>query len=397
MTIKATTENVTSLVATKLTGAFPVLDASALTGISVGPQSGASDPTVSTNPSGVGIVYKNTTSGETFICTVATAGANVWLNVGSGFGGYGKSFGGNGPGSVAGYSTGGYNSDAPSHYPRSIDKYLFASGGALTDHGDIGHEARQAGGCSSLTHGYAMGGNGTGNAQQASIAKYSFASANTVSTHGTVMSPLVGNIGSCSSTTDGYLTGGSATTSRIQIMSFASNTTMVAHSQLTVARYVDGGGVSSNTHGYTAGGNTHPAQAIGGPIDRFAFDSKSNATDHGDLTGNVIRYGAGGHSSATHGFYSGGHGGPATGYLKGINKYAYASNVTAAAHGDLTHGGSGSGGSSGTTDGYAIGGQSPTGASYKTLIDKFSYSSDAGATGHSNLSVGRQSSSDNQV
>ena len=71
MTIKATTENVTSLVATKLTGAFPVLDASAVTGIATGPHSGASDPTISTNPSGVGVVYENTTSGEMFICTSA--------------------------------------------------------------------------------------------------------------------------------------------------------------------------------------------------------------------------------------------------------------------------------------------------------------------------------------
>ena len=86
MTIKATTENVASLVATKLTGALAAVDASALTGISVGPQSGASDPTISTNPSGVGIVYENTTSGQMFICTDATAGANVWVNVGSGFG-----------------------------------------------------------------------------------------------------------------------------------------------------------------------------------------------------------------------------------------------------------------------------------------------------------------------
>ena len=398
MTLKATTDNITTLVASKLTGAMPALDASALTGINAGPQTGASDPTISTNPSVTGVVYENTTSGQLFICTGATAGDNVWLNVGSGFGGYGKSFGGNGPGSVAGYSTGGYQTATPTHYPKTIDKYVFASGGALTDHGDIVHESRAGVSASSSTDGYCAGGEGTGNAKSSSIEKYSFASANTVSGHGTLSGALVSNATGQSSTTDGFQSGGTGNENRILSWAFASNVTTANHSQLTIGRYCGGGGASSNTHGYTAGGNTHPGTAIGAPIDRFDFASKSNATDHGDLTGNIIRYSAGGHSSATHGYYSGGHGGPPTGYLTGINKYAYVSNVTAAAHGDLAGGGAGSSGCSGTTDGYATGGQSPPAPpQYKTAIEKFSYSSDAGATNHSNLSVGRQHCSDTQV
>jgi len=48
----------------------------------------SSDPTVSTNPSGgVGTVWANTTSGEMFVCTNATAGSNIWVNVGEGAGG----------------------------------------------------------------------------------------------------------------------------------------------------------------------------------------------------------------------------------------------------------------------------------------------------------------------
>jgi hypothetical protein len=47
----------------------------------------SSDPTISTNPAGgVGTVWANTTSGEMYICTTATAGANVWTNVGPGTG-----------------------------------------------------------------------------------------------------------------------------------------------------------------------------------------------------------------------------------------------------------------------------------------------------------------------
>jgi hypothetical protein len=47
----------------------------------------ASDPAIDTNPTGgLGTVWANTTTGEMFICTDATAGANVWTNVGVGEG-----------------------------------------------------------------------------------------------------------------------------------------------------------------------------------------------------------------------------------------------------------------------------------------------------------------------
>jgi hypothetical protein len=47
----------------------------------------SSDPALDTNPSGgLGTMFVNTTSGEMYICTDATAGDNVWKNVGSGTG-----------------------------------------------------------------------------------------------------------------------------------------------------------------------------------------------------------------------------------------------------------------------------------------------------------------------
>jgi len=50
-------------------------------------EKGSSDPTISTNPSGgVGSLYMNQTSGEMWACTDATAGANSWINIGSGTG-----------------------------------------------------------------------------------------------------------------------------------------------------------------------------------------------------------------------------------------------------------------------------------------------------------------------
>ena len=55
---------------------IPAVDGSLLTNMS-SVLSGSSDPTISTNPGTVGTKYKNTTSGEMYICTDATAGANV--------------------------------------------------------------------------------------------------------------------------------------------------------------------------------------------------------------------------------------------------------------------------------------------------------------------------------
>jgi|TARA_Y100000034_G_C6774727_1_gene345825 hypothetical protein len=71
---------------------------SGIVGINTGEQSGqiatvsgittsSSDPAIDTNPDGgVGTMFVNSTSGEMYICTTATAGANVWFNVGGGTG-----------------------------------------------------------------------------------------------------------------------------------------------------------------------------------------------------------------------------------------------------------------------------------------------------------------------
>ena len=65
---------------------LPALDGSLITNVS-GATKSSSDPTISTNPSGgVGSEWHNTSTGEAYICTDATAGENVWINVGAGTG-----------------------------------------------------------------------------------------------------------------------------------------------------------------------------------------------------------------------------------------------------------------------------------------------------------------------
>ena len=92
---KAKTDNIVSLDASQLSGTLPAMSGAALTGIESVTKN-ASDPTISTNPSGgVGTLWANTTSGEMFACTDATAGANVWKNIGSGTQGILSATGGN--------------------------------------------------------------------------------------------------------------------------------------------------------------------------------------------------------------------------------------------------------------------------------------------------------------
>jgi len=72
-----------------LTGALPAVDGSALTGITSNPGVVyvTSDPTNQTVPvDGVGTIHVNTTTGETFVCTDATANDTAWFNVGEGVG-----------------------------------------------------------------------------------------------------------------------------------------------------------------------------------------------------------------------------------------------------------------------------------------------------------------------
>ena len=64
---------------------IPAVDGSLLTGIPPSFTKNASDPTISTNPSGgVGSLWANTTSGNVYCCTAATAGANIWTTIGAG-------------------------------------------------------------------------------------------------------------------------------------------------------------------------------------------------------------------------------------------------------------------------------------------------------------------------
>ena len=88
--IQIPASKITSLAASKITGALPALDGSALTNmppLGVGIDNVTVNPSPTTNPSGgVGTIHLNKTTGEMFVCTNATADNNIWFNVGEGSG-----------------------------------------------------------------------------------------------------------------------------------------------------------------------------------------------------------------------------------------------------------------------------------------------------------------------
>ena len=157
-----------SIAGSKLTGAMPAIDGSALTGIS-GFIKNASDPAIDTNPSGgVGTGWVNTTDGEIFICTDSTTDANVWFNVGGGDGDVAPyTF----QGTISGYSSGGH-SDANGYF-NVIEKFPFTSDANATDVGDLTVARYNSAGQTSNTHGYTAGGEPV---SPSVIDKYTFAS-----------------------------------------------------------------------------------------------------------------------------------------------------------------------------------------------------------------------------
>ena len=376
---KLKTANIVSLDATKLTGTLPAISGANLTGVSPFTVS-ASNPAITTNPSGgVGTIWMNSTSGNSFVCTGATAGANIWKNCGTGATNHGKSFGGSGPGTVAGYTAGGYTTGT--FHKDTVDKFSIPNpSGTATDHANLTNGVTAAAGCCSTTNGYIVGGQTKGygsnppnNANWNKIQKYNFAAANTVSQPGDITYGHYGSAGH-SSSTDGYISGGvtvPGATARIEKFMFSNESAVTNVGNLVVARRLSNCGHSSNTHGYSSTGESPTADHI----DKFSFASNATATDVGNLT--VARYSSAGISSETHGYIAGGNG-PLTNRL---DRFSFSSNGNATDVGDLSEAKASSAGVSGSTKGYVSGAyQATSGAPGQGRIDEFAYAASVNAT-----------------
>ena len=319
-----TNTKIVGLTSSKLTGALPALSGASLTNVPSGVTTSTNDPATDTNPSsGVGTLWVNKTSGEMYCLTDATAGENVWTNIGAGSGDVEPyTF----QGAVSGYSSGGDSTG--STFWNTIDKFEFASNVTASDHGDLSVTRSGTSGQNSNTHGYTTGGiTLPGYAKSNVIDKFSFTSNVTADDHGDLTVARSGSAGQ-SSGTHGFASGGhkGSNTNEIDKFAVASNVTASDHGDISVSRAIVAG-QSSSSHGYCSGGD---AGGVSNVVDKFAFTSNVTSSDHGDLT--QARMHVSGQSSTTHGFVGGGW---TSTYVNTIDKFAFASNVTASDHGDL--------------------------------------------------------------
>ena len=354
-------------------GNLPAVDGSLLTGVESFTKS-ASDPTVSTNPStGVGTEWVNTTNGEIYICTDATAGANVWTNVGPGTGNIAPAYyGGETYGYVAGGQAGGVDWAPPHFVSNQISRFAFASGNASDFGSDLAVAVRYCAGASSSTHGYTVGGETTNHIQKFTMASSSNATDignATVSKEGSMGTnsetygyhaggyPYCNDIGRWSFASDGNATDwadlaansgfamacsdwdndygyvSTINTDQIQKFPFASQTNSVDTTQNLTLVVNHGGSNSSATHGYSAGGsNTSPHNHI----DKFQFNTSNHATDVGNLATGRQYVGQTHPSSLTYGYSCCGtlSGGPSGG-TNTIEKFSFSSDGNASDVGDL--------------------------------------------------------------
>ena len=379
MTQKLTNTMFTGTLATsKLTGAMGSNDGSALTGLGgSGATISASSPTISTNPAGgVGTLWSNSTSGDLFCCVVATAGQNIWINVGAGANdvyAYG--------GTIAGYICGGYTNVG---IQAAIDKYLFSSNTTSTGHGDLAQNQHGSASAQNETHGFNAAGGTPSNTTQ--IEKYSLSANTTGSDHGDLTVAKRATMGT-NSQTDGYAMGGyvSGHVAGINKFSMGSSANAVTHGNLSAAfSNQSGTGCSSNTDGYRASGSTtHPTPIA--QIDKFSFQSNITASDHADLS-TASQY-ACGTSSATHGYVAGGFAGTQidAAHTARIDKFSFSNQTTATDHGNLSVARTRGATSSSLTKGYFSGGSTTVAAPYGTVVDTFAFSANTTATDHGDL------------
>ena len=309
-------------------GKIPAVDGSLLTGV-VGATKSTSNPAIDTNPSGgTGSEWHNKATGQMYICTDATAGANVWTNVGAGSGdieplshAQGESYG---------YSMGGYSTE------NRIEKYSFTSTANSTDISNLAYGQYDLGGHNSTTHGYTSG----GQASNSGVPRVNY----------------------------------------IQKFPFASNTnaTDIANLFQKISLHA---ATMSTTYGYCAYGRiTGPPSAYLDVIQKFSLTSDVNGTDVGNMgaaTGASF-----GCTSATHGYAGGGHGGyPGDTYNNQLEKWSYASDGNSTDVGDMTNPNRCQGGLSTTSDGYRTGG----GDTKVDIIDKVNFESGGNMTDVGNL------------
>ena len=360
-------------------GNLPAVDGSQLTDVQDYTTS-TSDPVIATNPSGgVGTVWYNTTSGEGYVCTDATAGENIWTNIGGGTDHIQPS---SLPrqGTQYGYHFGGALSVSP-YRLTTIQKYSYTTGADAVDTTADLLEVQSWGSDNtcSLTHGYCAG--HQNNATNSNtIQKWPFTSNSNATDVGNLSSAIYGAAGAANQDYGYTQGGGPPLMNEVQRFSFSSDGDATDFGDLSVARGHASSSMST-THGYAAGGqNTTPA--FSNVIDKFAFASNVTGTNVGDLLQAAMYMP--GHQSLTYGYRAGGYDHNSGTYTTNtIDKYSFSSDGNSTDVANLLTDNSGAGGSTQTDYGYVTGGG--PGGTYHNVIQKFSFVSGTDAVDISNL------------
>ena len=378
---------VASFPSSRLTGAFGAINGASLTGLGDGidTKSASSNPAINTNPAAVGHTWLNKTSGEIFICTDATAGKNVWANVGRHEGDV-WTF----QGRTSGYTIGGAIIDnvAPPNGLNSIEKYAFASSGmSVVDQGDCSVVKAMSAGHTSSTHGYVTGGGPAVPGTSTNvIERHPYASASGTTDAGD-LSRADNQHGGISGPTDGFIANGYSNASAIGKFSYGSHAVSCNIGNVSVQRY-SVAGINSTTDGYVTGGYKNIAPTgVQTSTDKFSFSS-GTTTAHGSVTNTGSGFDGNGISSTTHGYAIGGYIIPSSPDVRSahIDKFSFASTANAASIGSISHITNTGGHWSSTTHGYYYGGRH---TSFYTNIERFSYASDAVQSSVGTLSSGR--------
>ena len=364
-------------------GNIPIVDGSQLTNVATGITNSTSDPTISTNPSGgVGTQWNNKTSGEVYICTDATAGENVWTNVGAGtgdvkppnwFGVRGLTSGGSTPTvdiidyitiattgnaidfgnlivarrSTAGTSSGNggraifFGSYAGAR-PEAIDYVTIATPGNAADFGDLGdsYAFTQPGYGSNGTRGLIIGGEklaGAGDYYSNVIQYVTIDTTGNGIDFGDMYDGGAGAAGALDGTycrfAGAYHANPTNQTNTIESVTVATTGNAIDWADLTVAGTYPAV-VSSEAGRGVFAGRFSPNHST--TIDYITIATQANAIDFGDTT--ITMGGGGGMQNATRGCFNIGLSGPPQTYRNEIDYITIATTGNSVDFGDLTAG-----------------------------------------------------------
>ena len=381
---------INDIAAEKISGILPALNGAAITGLNlpadVDLTTTTTNPTITENKP-LGSIWGNSTTGHMFIETVATVDQHTWTNIGLGTSSVSNTS--TFQGEIAGISAGGWGGIHTDH----IEKFSFLSDANSVEIGNLSEGKYQSSSTVSSTHSYVQGGGRPGSPIGLdTVEKFAFetnSGSAIVSTLPAIRRQPIG----VTSSTHGYACGGDEppVTKNISKYAFSNDASLGNVGNLSETRSI-GAGCNSTTHGYTAGGYYH--DNVSYPyviIDRSAFATDGTAVHVGDL--NISRYGPGAASSTTHGYVAGGYvSGPGNNVnTDKIDRFAFASSVTAQEVGSLVQPFShGSQGSSSNTHGY-IGGSTAS-----PNIQKYTYSSSSTSSDVAEQTIGRSHTAGSQ-